>query len=127
MHSASSSGHLQRRLKNRHIQLIALGGTIGTGLFLGSAGIIELAGPGVILGYAIGGAIIFFIMRFLGEMLVEEPTAGSFSHFANRYVSPSPASCRDGTVSRCTSSLGCSNSPQSESLSSSGGPRYQHG
>jgi aromatic amino acid transport protein AroP len=87
MHSASSSGHLQRRLKNRHIQLIALGGTIGTGLFLGSAGIIELAGPGVILGYSIGGIIIFFIMRFLGEMLVEEPTAGSFSHFANRYVS----------------------------------------
>jgi aromatic amino acid transport protein AroP len=87
MHSTSSSGHLQRRLKNRHIQLIALGGTIGTGLFLGSAGIIELAGPGVILGYAIGGLIIFFIMRFLGEMLVEEPKAGSFSHFANRYVS----------------------------------------
>src|SRR5215471_11250526 len=85
MHSASPSGHLQRRLKNRHIQLIALGGTIGTGLFLGSAGIIELAGPGVILGYAIGGAIIFFIMRFLGEMLVEEPSAGSFSYFANRY------------------------------------------
>ncbi|MGF6446477.1 amino acid permease [Paraburkholderia youngii] len=87
MHSASSSGHLQRRLKNRHIQLIALGGTIGTGLFLGSAGIIELAGPGVILGYSIGGIIIFFIMRFLGEMLVEQPMAGSFSHFANRYVS----------------------------------------
>ncbi|WP_233855321.1 amino acid permease [Paraburkholderia sp. HD33-4] len=87
MHSASPSGHLQRRLKNRHIQLIALGGTIGTGLFLGSAGIIELAGPGVILGYAIGGLIIFCIMRFLGEMLVEDPRAGSFSHFANRYVS----------------------------------------
>lgn len=87
MHSTSSSGHLQRRLKNRHIQLIALGGTIGTGLFLGSAGIIELAGPAAILGYGIGGFIIFLIMRFLGEMLVEQPTAGSFSHFANRYVS----------------------------------------
>lgn len=86
MHSASSSGHLERRLKNRHIQLIALGGTIGTGLFLGSAGIIELAGPSVLLGYAIGGLIIFLIMRFLGEMLVEDPNAGSFSYFANRYV-----------------------------------------
>ena len=85
--SISSTGHLERKLKNRHIQLIALGGTIGTGLFLGSAGIIEMAGPGVLLGYAIGGAIIFLIMRFLGEMLVEEPTAGSFSHFANRYLS----------------------------------------
>ena len=63
-----------------------MGGTIGTGLFLGSAGIIELAGPGVILGYAIGGLIVFLIMRFLGEMLTEEPTAGSFSYFANRYV-----------------------------------------
>ena len=58
MHSSSSQGHLERRLKNRHIQLIALGGTIGTGLFLGSAGIIELAGPSVLLGYAIGGLII---------------------------------------------------------------------
>ena len=81
------SGHLERKLQNRHIQLIALGGTIGTGLFLGSAGIIEMAGPAVLLGYAIGGALIFLIMRFLGEMLVEEPTAGSFSHFANRYLS----------------------------------------
>lgn len=87
MHAPSSSGHLERKLKNRHIQLIALGGTIGTGLFLGSAGIIELAGPGVLLGYAVGGLIIFLVMRFLGEMLVEEPTAGSFSHFANRYHS----------------------------------------
>ena len=87
MHASSSSGHLERKLQNRHIQLIALGGTIGTGLFLGSAGIIELAGPGVLLGYAIGGSIIFLVMRFLGEMLVEEPTAGSFSYFANRYLS----------------------------------------
>ena len=86
MHSNSSQGHLERRLQNRHIQLIALGGTIGTGLFLGSAGIIELAGPSLLLGYAIGGLIIFFIMRFLGEMLVEEPNAGSFSYFANRYL-----------------------------------------
>jgi aromatic amino acid transport protein AroP len=87
MHASTSSGHLARRLKNRHIQLIALGGTIGTGLFLGSAGVIELAGPSVLLGYALGGMIIFLVMRFLGEMLVEEPTAGSFSYFANRYVS----------------------------------------
>ena len=58
MHTPSSNGHLERKLKNRHIQLIALGGTIGTGLFLGSAGIIELAGPGVLLGYAIGGLLI---------------------------------------------------------------------
>ncbi|BEH73503.1 amino acid permease [Edwardsiella tarda] len=76
---------LQRGLKNRHIQLIALGGAIGTGLFLGIAQTIKMAGPAVLLGYAIGGFIAFLIMRQLGEMVVEEPVAGSFSHFAYKY------------------------------------------
>ena len=79
---------LKRGLKNRHIQLIALGGAVGTGLFLGIAQTIRMAGPSVLLGYAIAGAIAFFIMRQLGEMVVEEPVAGSFSHFANRYWGP---------------------------------------
>ncbi|MBD9500251.1 amino acid permease [Pseudomonas sp. PDM23] len=78
-------GELKRGLKNRHIQLIALGGAIGTGLFLGSAGVLQSAGPSMILGYAIGGFIAFLIMRQLGEMIVEEPVAGSFSHFAHKY------------------------------------------
>lgn len=76
---------LKRGLKNRHIQLIALGGAIGTGLFLGIADTIRMAGPSVLLGYAIGGFIAFLIMRQLGEMVVEEPVAGSFSHFAYKY------------------------------------------
>ena len=76
---------LKRGLKNRHIQLIALGGAIGTGLFLGSAGVLKSAGPSMILGYAIAGFIAFLIMRQLGEMIVEEPVAGSFSHFAHKY------------------------------------------
>lgn len=76
---------LKRGLKNRHIQLIALGGAIGTGLFLGVADTIKMAGPSVIFGYAIGGFIAFLIMRQLGEMVVEEPVAGSFSHFAFKY------------------------------------------
>lgn len=83
--SNSPAPQLQRGLKNRHIQLIALGGAIGTGLFLGSADVIAAAGPSVILGYAIGGLIAFLIMRQLGEMLVHEPVAGSFSHFAYQY------------------------------------------
>ncbi|MFS1538877.1 MAG: amino acid permease [Candidatus Phlomobacter fragariae] len=76
---------LKRGLKNRHIQLIALGGAVGTGLFLGIAQTINIAGPSVLLGYAIGGFIAFLIMRQLGEMIVEEPVAGSFSHFAYKY------------------------------------------
>ncbi|WP_445116277.1 amino acid permease [Acinetobacter sp. WZC-1] len=83
--SNESTTTLQRGLKNRHIQLIAMGGAIGTGLFLGSAQVIQSAGPSIILGYAIGGLIAFLIMRQLGEMIVHEPVAGSFSHFANKY------------------------------------------
>ncbi len=62
-----------------------MGGAIGTGLFLGSAQVIQSAGPSIILGYAIGGLIAFLIMRQLGEMIVHEPVAGSFSHFAFKY------------------------------------------
>ena len=85
MDEQSTPEGLHRGLKNRHIQLIALGGAIGTGLFLGIAQTIGMAGPSVILGYGIGGLIAFFIMRQLGEMVVEEPVTGTFSHFANRY------------------------------------------
>lgn len=77
--------NLKRGLQNRHIQLIALGGAIGTGLFLGIGPAAVLAGPSVILGYALAGIIAFFIMRQLGEMVVEEPVSGSFSHFAYKY------------------------------------------
>ena len=82
---SNESTKLQRGLKNRHIQLIAMGGAIGTGLFLGSGHVIQQAGPSIILGYAIGGFIVFLFMRHLGEMIVHEPVAGSFSHFANKY------------------------------------------
>lgn len=76
---------LKRALKNRHIQLIALGGAIGTGLFLGSAGTIQMAGPGVLISYSLGGFIAFLIMRQLGEMMAQEPVAGSFSNLAHKY------------------------------------------
>jgi aromatic amino acid transport protein AroP len=80
-----ASNELRRGLKSRHIQLIALGGAIGTGLFLGIAQTIKMAGPSVLLGYAIAGGIAFLIMRQLGEMVVDEPVAGSFSYFADKY------------------------------------------
>ncbi len=76
---------LKRALKNRHVQLIALGGAIGTGLFLGSAGTIQMAGPAVLISYSLGGFIAFMIMRQLGEMMAQEPVAGSFSNLAHKY------------------------------------------
>ena len=86
--SAQKQSQLKHGLSNRHIQLIALGGSIGTGLFLGISQTIKLAGPSVILGYAIAGLIAFFMMRQLGEMVVEEPVSGSFSYFAYKYWNP---------------------------------------
>jgi len=79
---------LQRGLEERHISLMSLGAAIGVGLFLGSASAIERAGPAILLGYAISGAIMFFIMRALGEMAVEHPVAGSFSRYAHNYLGP---------------------------------------
>ena len=81
---------LKRGLKSRHIQLIALGGAIGTGLFLGIAQTIKMAGPSVLLGYGIAGVIAFLIMRQLGEMVVDEPVSGSFSYFADKYCGHLP-------------------------------------
>ena len=78
---------LHKSLKNRHIQLIALGGAIGTGLFYGSSDSISLAGPAILLAYAIGGFIMFMIVRALSEMSVEDPKAGAFSYYAMRYWS----------------------------------------
>lgn len=90
MENTDNKNDLKRGLQNRHIQLIALGGAIGTGLFLGIGPAAVLAGPSVILGYAIAGFIAFFIMRQLGEMVVQEPVSGSFSHFAYKYWGPFP-------------------------------------
>ncbi len=79
---------LHRGLEERHISLMSLGAAIGVGLFLGSASAIEMAGPAILLGYAVSGAIMFFIMRALGEMAVEHPVAGSFSRYAYQYLGP---------------------------------------
>ncbi|PKB89906.1 aromatic amino acid transporter [Ewingella americana] len=80
-----SEGPIYGPVDQNHLSSFLLGGAVGTGLFLGSASVIQSAGPGIILGYAIAGFIAFLIMRQLGEMVVEEPVAGSFSHFAYKY------------------------------------------
>src|SRR4029079_18393733 len=82
----SDQTKLTRGLKSRHVELIAIGGAIGVGLFLGSAKAIQNAGPGLILGYAIGGLVIFFIMRALGELLLYRPVAGSFVIYADKLM-----------------------------------------
>ncbi|WP_044084384.1 amino acid permease [Bifidobacterium gallicum] len=87
MQPPSETPGLKKQLKNRHIQLIALGGAIGTGLFYGSSESISLAGPSIMLAYIIGGLAIFMIVRALGEMSVEDPQAGAFSYYASRYWS----------------------------------------
>ena len=79
---------LKRSLQPRHIRLMALGSTIGVGLFLGSATAIQLAGPSIILGYILAGLVAFIVLRALGEMAVHEPVSGSFSHYAARYIGP---------------------------------------
>jgi AAT family amino acid transporter len=79
---------LKRHLKVRHIRLMALGSTIGVGLFLGSASAIQIAGPSILLAYLLAGIVAFIVLRALGEMAVHEPVAGSFAAYANSYVSP---------------------------------------
>ncbi|MGO2017409.1 MAG: amino acid permease [Brevibacterium aurantiacum] len=88
--SAGESRELKRGLKSRHLQMIAIGGAIGTGLFLGSGGTISQAGPGgALLAYAVIGIMVLFVMQSLGEMSTHLPVAGSFHTYGSKYVSPS--------------------------------------
>lgn len=83
-----SQQNLHRGLEERHINLMALGAAIGVGLFLGSAKAIQMAGPAIMISYALGGFAIFLIMRALGEMAIHDPVAGSFSRYAQNYLGP---------------------------------------
>ncbi|GAA2953818.1 amino acid permease [Streptomyces argenteolus] len=85
--AAAGEGY-QRGLGARQIQMIAIGGAIGTGLFLGAGKAIDRAGPSLILAYAIAGLVIFFIMRALGELLMYRPVSGSFSEYAREFLGP---------------------------------------
>ena len=79
---------LQQGLNKRHIRMIAIGGAIGTGLFLGAGRAIHDAGPALILVYAITGVFIFIIMRALGELLLYRPVTGSFAEYAKEFLGP---------------------------------------
>ena len=80
--------HLQRNLINRHIQLIAIGGAIGTGLFMGSGKTISLAGPSIIFVYMIIGFMLFFVMRAMGELLLSNLNYKSFIDFSADLLGP---------------------------------------
>lgn len=82
------NNELQRGLSARQIQMIALGGTIGVGLFMGATSTIKWTGPSVILAYLIAGIFLFLIMRAMGEMIYLNPTTGSFATFASDYIHP---------------------------------------
>ncbi|MFJ6128648.1 amino acid permease [Streptomyces griseoviridis] len=75
---------LQAGLKDRHLSMIAIGGVIGAGLFVGSSTGIATAGPGILLSYALVGTLVVLVMRMLGEMSAANPTSGSFSAHADR-------------------------------------------
>lgn len=77
---------LKHDLTPRHILMIALGSAIGTGFFFGTGESIKLAGPAILLAYAIGGLMMYIIVRALGEMAVAEPSSGSFSYYAYKYI-----------------------------------------
>lgn len=87
-HDASDEQHLQRGLSNRHIQLIAIGGAIGTGLFMGSGRAISLAGPSIIFVYMLIGAVIFWVLRAMGEILLSNLAYKSFYDFTSDLIGP---------------------------------------
>lgn len=80
--------HFQRSIGVRQMRLLALGSTIGVGLFLGSASAIKLAGPSILIGYCLAGFVAFLVLRALGEMALHSPVTGSFAQYATTYVSP---------------------------------------
>ena len=79
---------LHRGLQNRHIQLIAIGGAIGTGLFMGSGKTIHTAGPSIVIVYLVIGVMLFFVMRAMGELLLHNLNYKSFQDFAAEFLGP---------------------------------------
>ncbi|QIB68756.1 amino acid permease [Aminipila butyrica] len=101
----SENQHLSRGLKNRHVQLLAIGGAIGTGLFLGSGRSIHLAGPSILLAYLITGLVCYLIMRALGEVLLSNLNHHSFVDFVQDYFGNGAAFITGWTYWFCWISL----------------------
>jgi aromatic amino acid permease len=83
-----ASDSLSHGLKQRHLSMIALGGVIGAGLFVGSGAGIAAAGPSIVIAYAVSGLLVMLVMRMLGEMSAAYPSSGSFSAHAERAIGP---------------------------------------
>ena len=89
MSANEKTEHLERKMETRHIQMISLGGVIGTGLFLSSGYTIQQAGPiGTIIAYLLGAVIVYAVMLCLGELSVAMPYTGSFHVYAKDLISP---------------------------------------
>ncbi|MFD9123658.1 amino acid permease [Kitasatospora sp. NPDC059571] len=84
----AAEGRLAPGLKPRHLSMIALGGVIGAGLFVGSGAGIAAAGPSIVLAFALSGVLVMLVMRMLGEMSAARPSSGSFSVHAEREIGP---------------------------------------
>ncbi|KAI1934701.1 hypothetical protein LOZ12_006124 [Ophidiomyces ophidiicola] len=88
----TSSAPLHRKLKSRHLQMIAIGGIIGPGLLVGSGNALHLAGPaGILISFSFVGIIVFFVMQALGELATLIPVTGSFTDYSARFVDDSLA------------------------------------
>lgn len=85
IHAQEVAGY-RKDLRNRHIQMIALGGALGTGLFLGAGGRLNAGGPGLAIVYAVCGVIGYLMLRSLGEMVVHRPTSGSFTSYSREFL-----------------------------------------
>ena len=86
--NVANSGDLRRALKLRHVQLIALGGIIGSGFFLSTGAVVSQVGPSVFLAYILGGIIIYLTMLCMGELAVAIPISGSFINYTADFISP---------------------------------------
>ncbi|MFE5300735.1 amino acid permease, partial [Streptomyces sp. NPDC056632] len=82
---AGDAGY-RKDLKSRHINMIAIGGAIGTGLFLGAGGRMASAGPSLFIAYAVCGLFAFFVVRALGELVLYRPSSGAFVSYAREFM-----------------------------------------